>query len=146
MLRTRRKRERFNIRVPAQYRSQTYRQWVAGWPCLLAGKAGHVCIPGRPACAHVRIKTDGSMGEKPSDWWTVPLCDDGLGVHGKGAHNEQHRDGEPRFYARYGIDPHKECSKLWWHPKNAHRSKYENDPDKTTALPPPRPGSLMAAE
>jgi hypothetical protein len=33
---------------------------------------------------------------KPSDRYTVSLC--------RGHHAEQHREGEPAFEARYGID------------------------------------------
>jgi hypothetical protein len=36
------------------------------------------------------------MGQKPSDWWAIPLC--------KHHHDEQHGIGEPAFERRYGID------------------------------------------
>jgi hypothetical protein len=47
-------------------------------------------------CAHVRLGTDGGVGLKPSDRWSISLCS----VH----HAEQHRLGEAIFEKRYGID------------------------------------------
>lgn len=46
--------------------------------------------------AHVRVNTDSGMGTKPSDEWTVPLCD--------GHHKEQHQIGHRAFDEKYGID------------------------------------------
>lgn len=47
-------------------------------------------------CAHVRDGTDGGMGLKPSDRWTISLCRD--------CHSEQHRIGEAPFNAKHGIN------------------------------------------
>lgn len=46
-------------------------------------------------CAHVRTGTDGGIGIKPSDKWTISLC--------KTCHAEQHAMGEASFEAAYGI-------------------------------------------
>jgi hypothetical protein len=47
-------------------------------------------------CAHVRNETDGGIGIKPSDRWTISLC----AFH----HREQHEIGEVAFEARYSLD------------------------------------------
>lgn len=46
--------------------------------------------------AHVRIGTDGGIGLKPGDQWTIPLCS----MH----HRKQHRIGESTFERIYNID------------------------------------------
>ena len=46
-------------------------------------------------CAHVRMGTDGGMGLKPSDRWTISLCHD--------HHVEQHQIGERAFEERYDL-------------------------------------------
>ena len=60
----------------------------------------HCCVPGCRQlpieCAHVRKGTDGGIGLKPSDRWVISLCV----LH----HIEQHRIGEVRFEAQYGLD------------------------------------------
>jgi hypothetical protein len=62
----------------------------------------HCCVPGclnRPIeCAHVHRDTDGALGIKPSDRWTISLC----WLH----HREQHEIGEAAFERRHGIDMH----------------------------------------
>ena len=47
-------------------------------------------------CAHVRDGTDGGMGIKPSDRWTVSLCRD--------CHSRQHQIGEASFEKERGIN------------------------------------------
>ena len=60
------------------------------------------CVPGcdnRPIeVAHLRERSDGGMGRKPSDWFTISLCQD--------HHSEQHRIGESPFGKAHGIDLH----------------------------------------
>lgn len=67
-----------------------HRDFVRGHAC---------CVPdcaGRPIeVAHIRVGTDGGMGLKPSDNWTISLCAD--------HHAEQHRIGEPEFERAHGI-------------------------------------------
>jgi hypothetical protein len=46
--------------------------------------------------AHVRTGTDGGMGMKPGDWWTISLCHD--------CHARQHNIGEASFEAENNID------------------------------------------
>lgn len=64
------------------------------------------CANGTIECAHVRTGTDGGKSQKPSDWWTLPLCGPAWveGVLVEGHHREQHRIGEPAFERKYGID------------------------------------------
>lgn len=71
-------------------RSPAHRKWVRGHHCCVPG-----CKQMPIECAHVRNGTDGGLGMKPSDRWTVSLCKD--------HHAEQHRIGEPQFEARYAI-------------------------------------------
>ena len=46
--------------------------------------------------AHVRTGTNGGMGMKPGDMWTISLC--------RNCHSEQHRIGEQSFEKKHGID------------------------------------------
>jgi hypothetical protein len=54
-------------------------------------------------CAHIRFsdarigKLNPGVGQKPSDFFTVPLC----GKH----HREQHQGSEPKFWQSHNIDP-----------------------------------------
>ena len=69
----------------------SHRAWVRRHHCCVAG-----CLNVPIECAHVRTGTDGGIGLKPSDRWTVSLCS----AH----HAEQHRIGERRFEQRYALD------------------------------------------
>lgn len=71
-------------------RYPAHRAWVRSHHCCACGSASGL------ECAHVRIGTDGGMGIKPSDKWTISLCRD--------CHAEQHRIGEPIFEQRHGIN------------------------------------------
>ena len=68
-----------------------HRAWVRRHHCCVPG-----CLNIPIECAHVRTGTDGGVGLKPSDRWTVSLCS----TH----HAEQHRIGERRFERRHGVD------------------------------------------
>jgi hypothetical protein len=68
-----------------------HRAWVRRHHCCVPS-----CLNIPIECAHVRTGTDGGVGLKPSDRWTVSLCS----AH----HSEQHRIGERRFEVRYGLD------------------------------------------
>lgn len=68
-----------------------HRAWVRRHHCSVPG-----CDRLPIECAHVRGRTDGGTGLKPSDQWAVSLCR----LH----HAEQHRIGEGGFEKRYGID------------------------------------------
>ena len=72
-------------------RSRAHRQWVRGHACSVPG-----CQDRPIECAHVRSGSDGGIGLKPSDIWTISLC--------REHHAEQHRLGEAEFQLRHGID------------------------------------------
>lgn len=67
--------------------------------CLACGARGPV------EAMHVRGKTDGGMGLKPSDKFSVP------GDHA--CHMEQHAMGEVAFWGGVGIDPLNVSLRLW---------------------------------
>jgi len=68
-----------------------HRAWVRKHRCSVMGCRG---LP--IECAHVRSGTDGGLGLKPSDKWTISLC--------RSHHLEQHEIGEPAFEARYELN------------------------------------------
>jgi hypothetical protein len=78
-------------------KSKRHLDYVRSLPCVICGDPVHT------QAAHVRFadpraaKDITGMGTKPSDEWTVPLCN----RH----HEEQHRGGEREFWRRHGIDP-----------------------------------------
>jgi hypothetical protein len=75
-----------------RWRSTAHRNFVRGHECC-----NPKCPDGRPIeVAHVRTGTDGGMGLKPSDWWTISLC--------RTCHGLQHNISESKFEKRAGID------------------------------------------
>ena len=77
-------------------RCKSHLQFIRELECVLCGNPG-------VEAAHLRWKTDGGMGMKPSDSWVLPLCSH--------HHRIQHSIGEPRFWE--GWDPHTLCEELW---------------------------------
>jgi hypothetical protein len=67
--------------------------------CLCCGRVGPV------EAMHVRSGTDGGMGLKPSDRFTVPGCHD--------CHVRSHQVGEQTFWGALGIDPLDCACRLW---------------------------------
>lgn len=68
-----------------------HRAWVRKHRCSVPG-----CVSLLIECAHIRTGTDGGVGLKPSDCWTISLC--------RSHHGEQHDIGEPAFETMYGLD------------------------------------------
>jgi hypothetical protein len=68
-------------------------------PCVACGKAA------LSEAAHVRTGTDGGVGMKPGDRYTVPLC--------TACHAKQHRLGELTFWSALRIDPVNVALQLW---------------------------------
>lgn len=68
-----------------------HRAWVRRHRCSVPG-----CDAAQIECAHVRSETDGGLGLKPSDKWTISLC--------RQHHAEQHKIGEAAFEKRYALD------------------------------------------
>ena len=71
-------------------RSPAHRAWVRGFACSACGSTEAI------ECAHVRNGTDGGIGLKPSDKWTISLC--------KTCHSMSHRIGEDSFAAKFNIN------------------------------------------
>ena len=67
--------------------------------CVACGKAAP------SEAAHVRLGTDGGVGIKPSDRYSVSLC--------TSCHELQHRFGELRFWSVLRIDPLNVALRLW---------------------------------
>lgn len=89
-------------------RCPSHTKWVGEHGCCVAG------CTGRPIeVAHVRTGTNGAMGLKPTDDWTISLCRD--------HHSEQHRIGEPTFEKEYGLSM-KLLARLFAS-KSPHRAK-----------------------
>jgi hypothetical protein len=88
---------RFPSRLPSDPRRTTHRScaahraWVRRHRCSVPS-----CRKLPIECAHVRDGTDGGLGLKPSDRWTISLCV----FH----HREQHMIGEHRFAAKYDLN------------------------------------------
>lgn len=100
----RRKRKPMGLRVSSVIRCPGHLQFIRGCECSVRGKIGHMCGWSIEA-AHVRKGTDGGVGTKPGDNWTIPLC--------AAAHARQHNIGEPAFERLYGIDMKEIAAKLW---------------------------------
>jgi hypothetical protein len=88
---------RFPSLLPAEPRQKgsrscaAHRAWVRRHRCSVVG-----CRNLPIECAHLRSGTDGGVGLKPSDKWTISLCQ----TH----HIEQHEIGEPAFERRYDLN------------------------------------------
>lgn len=102
MMPARKKRPRMGVRESSVIRSPGHLKFVRGFSCALFGK--HECN-GKTEAAHVRIGTDGGIGQKPSDCYVLPLCSE--------AHREQHQIGEQSFEKRYGVKMKEIAEKLW---------------------------------
>lgn len=94
---------------PDPRRSRSHLDFIRGLPCCACGRGP------RSEAAHIRAGTDGGMGIKPSDQWTVPLCN----RH----HREQHDKGELTFWASRGVDPYGLAQTLWRHSGDQERGR-----------------------
>jgi len=73
--------------------------FVRQLPCVACGKAAP------SESAHVRTGTDGGIGMKPGDRYTVPLCIN--------CHAQRHRVGDLTFCSRFRFDPLSLALRLW---------------------------------
>lgn len=77
-------------------RDEKHLNYIRSLPCCICGNIN-------TEAAHIRTsnlnlgKRYTGKSEKPSDKWTVPLCN----KH----HREQHEGQELAFWKKYGIDP-----------------------------------------
>ena len=81
------------------HRRGQHLSFIRQLPCVACGRAA----PSEPA--HVRTGTDGGVGLKPGDRYTVPLC--------TACHAKQHRIGELSFWSALRIDPLNAAFRLW---------------------------------
>jgi hypothetical protein len=76
---------------------------------LVFVRAIGICIACGAECRceamHVRNNTDGGMGLKPSDRFTLPGCPI--------CHALQHKVGEVTFWGELGVDPLDAACRLW---------------------------------
>lgn len=89
------RRAKMGARAPTQIRCRPHLEWIRTQPCLCRSSGDGWHCHGPVQAAHVRTNTDGGMGMKPSDFWSVPLC----AKH----HREQHQIGETAFQLRHRI-------------------------------------------
>jgi len=108
MIPKRRKPQGYGLRMPAQIRSDSHLRWIRGHECSCIHSGN---CQGKIEAAHVRTNTDGGMGVKPSDCFTIPLCG--------GHHHEQHQIGEGPFEAKHKIKMRVIADALW--AKSPHR-------------------------
>jgi hypothetical protein len=108
----RRKPQPLGLKEAPQIRNASHLRWIRGFECSCKETAGDPC-DGRIEAAHARTGTDGSLGVKPSDCWTIPLC----ARH----HFRQHAIGEKYFEAQYKIDMKAIAQALWL--KSPHRDR-----------------------
>jgi hypothetical protein len=105
----RRKQEPLGLKDAPQIRNASHLAWIRG----------HVCSVNASDCsdrieaAHVRTGTDGGMGVKPGDNWTIPLCSD--------HHHDQHQVGEAQFERYHSIDMKAIAQALWQ--RSPHRPR-----------------------
>ena len=91
-------------------RSPAHRTFVRSHACSACGTTTAI------ECAHVRTGTNGGLGMKPSDAWTINLCRD--------CHEQQHRIGETPFEIMHAIDMKKLAKAFYL--ASPHRAKLEN--------------------
>lgn len=86
------RRQRVVRKPDAWFRSPKHLDAIRERRCLVCGTSKEVIA------AHVRKGTDGAGGKKPSDYFTLPLCD----YH----HRVQHSAGEVSFWNfTFALDP-----------------------------------------
>ena len=107
-----RKRPKMGIRKAPQIRCPSHLAWIRQHCCAIALR--HDC-EGSIEAAHVRAGTDGGLGVKPSDIYTIALC--------REAHREQHQIGEPAFERKYSINMKKLAE--MYAKKSPHKAKWE---------------------
>ena len=92
-----------HVRRPNLRTSASHADFIRSLPCCACG------APPRSEQAHIRAGTDGGMGLRPSDRYSLPLC---AGCHRTGP-GAQHVVGELAFWAALGVDPYGLAEHLW---------------------------------
>lgn len=87
------------IIIPRRLRDPAHLKYVASLPCLICGRT--------PSHAHhLRFVQPRSLGSKPSDEWTIPLCP----IHHRSLHDAGRK---AEWWQAKGIDAKGEAEKLW---------------------------------
>ena len=108
-----RPRRRNSHRADVERRFPQHLQWVRGRPCLIEGRAGHVCS-GNIEASHSDADGLKAMGLKSPDYHAVPLC--------HGAHVEKDTIGRETWQAKYGVD-HFAAGREYAH-RSPHRGRW----------------------
>lgn len=101
------KRKRPKMQAPkddAPIRCAGFLQYVRGHNCCCVESDPTGC-EGKIEAAHVRRGTNGGIGSKPGDNFSIPLCS----AH----HREQHSIGEQSFEKRHGFKMLQVADRLW---------------------------------
>ena len=78
------------VKRDGRFRSQRHLSHIRGHACV-------VCDASAPIeAAHVRIGSGAGMGQKPHDYYAVPLC--------KPCHQRQHTVGERTFWEDFDLN------------------------------------------
>ncbi|HYL33447.1 MAG TPA: Rad52/Rad22 family DNA repair protein [Stellaceae bacterium] len=87
------------IAMPKRVRNSGHLKYVSSLACLVCGRTpGHA--------HHLRFVQPRSLGSKPSDEWTVPLCP----IHHRSLHDASR---EEEWWQAKGIDAKAEAERLW---------------------------------
>jgi len=91
-------------KADAPIRCPSHLKWVRGHNCICVEIDPTGC-EGKIEAAHVRRGTDGGVGSKPGDNFSIPLCSN--------HHREQHTIGEQSFEKRYRFSMLQVADRLW---------------------------------
>jgi DNA recombination protein Rad52 len=110
------------LSVPRRARDQEHLAFIGSLPCLICART--------PAQAHhLRFVQPRSMGSKPSDEWTVPLCL----LHHRALHDA---GNEEKWWQEHGVEARAEAERLW---------RQRHDDQATPSGDPPASQLLSAA-
>lgn len=117
MMPKRRKHALMRVQAPSVVRCPSHLKWVRGHECAAVGSGG---CGGRIEAAHVRRGTDGGVGMKPGDCFTLPLCSE--------HHRRQHQIGEAPFEKETGVNMKSTADALWNASPHGRRYRAEHLP------------------
>lgn len=99
-----RKPQPMGLRNSGPLRVPSFLAYVRRFECAVTTKVQGACS-GDIEAAHVRIGTDGGVGQKPSDCFCLPLCSE--------HHRRQHQIGERSFEKETGISMKAMADQMW---------------------------------
>ncbi|MET4664908.1 hypothetical protein [Sphingomonas sp. PvP056] len=108
-----RPRQRNSHKADADRRFPTHLAWLRKRPCLLAGRAGHIC-EGVMEASHSDADGMKGLSLKSPDYHAVPLC--------SGAHREKDSIGLRTWQAKYSVD-HLEAGRAYGK-ASPHRARW----------------------